>query len=323
MTTKFEKEIISEINAFRDDPSSIEHQIEVLRKAVSRLRSKDPFLTEIDNFISELPRIPRMKTVTYNKVLSQYCKKELKKFTKDPDNYNRYLIGSEIKGIVPDCYIKENASLIADDGADEANTVVSKILLNKIDKYKKGRDILTTDNYTQIGIATTEYDGENYYIIIFARNNVKDDSEPKLPNVDLTELKQAFDLYDHDHTEKIKIQEAIDGMRSVKFDRTNPELYGIIEELKEYEWCSWPRFAYHIHSRITDRSSDEGLKTLFNLFIDDPKRNTINFETFKRICGEIGENLSEEEMKNILEVTTETGKDISFEDFCQYMRLTN
>ena len=32
--------------------------------------------------------------------------------------------------------------------------------------------------------------------------------------------------------------------------------------------------------------------------------------------------MSDDEMKNILEITNQSGNDISFEDFCQYMKLT-
>ncbi len=320
MTTKFEKDIISDINSFRSDPRSVQHQIEVLRKGISRLRPNDPFLGEIDRFVQSIGSIKKMPNLTYNQTLSQACKEEVKKFSRD-EGYNKYRTGNQLKGIVSDAFIKENAALIADDGADEAETVVSKLLLNKADKEKKGRKMLTTPEYTQIGIASIEYNDENYIVIIFANNDCPDEGDPELPNGDLSLLKQAFDLYDHDGTQKIRIQEAIDGMQSVKFDQTNPVLYEIIEEMNENEWVSWPKFASHVWGRVTDRNTDEGLRTLFDLFIDNPKQDTITFETFKRICNEVGENMSDEEMRNILEVTTNSGKDISFEDFCQYMRL--
>lgn len=320
MSNKFEKDIIEEINTFRENPKSVQHQIEVLRKGISRLRANDPFLTEIDKFVNSISGIQKMKQVTYNKTLSLIARDEVKKFTRD-ERYNRYLTGSQLKGIVPAAFIQENAGLIADDGADEAETVVPKLLLNKADKDKKGRLMLTTPDYTQIGIASTEYDNENYIVIIFANNDCPDDSDPNLPPGDLSELKQAFDLYDHDGSQKIRIQEAVDGMKWVKFDKTNPVLFGIIEELENNEWCSWPKFAYHVWSRITDRNTDEGLRTLFDLFIDDPEKETITHDTFKRICTEVGESMSDEEIKNILEVTTQSGNDISFEDFCQYMKL--
>ena len=111
-------------------------------------------------------------------------------------------------------------------------------------------------------------------------------------------------------------------MRSVQFDKTNPILFDIICDLEGNEWRSLPKFAFHVYSSITDRNTDEGLRTLFDLFIDNPDKETITFDTFKRICNEVGENMSDEEMKNILEITTQSGNDISYEDFCQYMKLS-
>ncbi len=197
-----------------------------------------------------------------------------------------------------------------------------KLLLNKSDKEKKGRKILCTPEYTQIGIASRESEGENYYVILFANNDSIEEGDPQLPPGDLTDLKKAFDLFDHDGSQKIRIQECLEGMKSVNFDQTNPILYDIIRDLEGEEWCSWPKFAFHVYSCITDRNTDEGLRTLFDLFIDDPNKDTITFDTFKRICNEVGENMSDEEMKNILEITTQSGNDINFEDFCQYMKLT-
>ena len=46
---------------------------------------------------------------------------------------------------------------------------------------------------------------------------------------------------------------------------------------------------------MTDRQSREGLRTIFDLFIDDPDKGTITFETFKKICNEVECGLSEEQ----------------------------
>ena len=263
-----------------------------------------------------------MQPLSLNKTLSQIARDELKKFIRNESKYNPYLTGAQLKGIVPAGFLEQNAALIADSGADEAETVVPKLLLNKSDKEKKGRKILCTPEYTQIGIASRESEGENYYVILFANNDSIEEGDPQLPPGDLTDLKKAFDLFDHDGSQKIRIQECLEGMKSVNFDQTNPILYDIIRDLEGEEWCSWPKFAFHVYSCITDRNTDEGLRTLFDLFIDDPNKDTITFDTFKRICNEVGENMSDEEMKNILEITTQSGNDINFEDFCQYMKLT-
>ena len=322
MSIKFEKDILSELNSFRQNPKSIQHQIEVLAKGISRLRPKDPFLKDIDDFVGTIDTIPKMSPLTLNRTLCQIARDEVKKFSRNESTYTPYLTGNQLKGIVPGGFLEQNASLIADSGADEAETVVPKLLINKMDTQKIGRKLLCTPEYTQVGIASTEFEGENYYVLLLANNDVEETGEPELPNVDLSELKQAFDLFDHDGTQKIRIKECLDGMRSVNFDKTNPILYDIIRDLEDKEWCSWPKFAFHVYSCITDRNTDEGLRTLFDLFIDDPEKDTINLDTFRRICQEVGENMSDEELRNILEITTQSGNDISFDDFCQYMKLT-
>ena len=323
MSSQFEKDILLEINSFRQNPKSIQHQIEVLAKGISRLRAKDPFLKEIEEFIRTIDRIPKMGPLSLNKSLCQVAREEVKKYCRNESAYNCYQTGNQLKGIVPSGFLAQNSALIADSGADEAETVVPKLLLNRMDKDKKGRQILCTPEYTQVGIANKEFEGENFYVIAFANNDIDEDAEPDLPNVDLSELKQAFDLYDHDGSQKIRIQECIEGMKSVNFEKTNPVLFDIICDLEGNEWCSWPKFAFHVYSSITDRNTDEGLRTLFDLFIDNPDKETINLDTFRRICKEVGENMSDEKLKNILEITTQSGKDINFEDFCQYMKLAS
>ncbi len=350
MSAKFEKEIFKEINTFRQNPKSIQHQIEVLGKGISRLRPNDPFLKEIDEFIRTIDRIPKMPPVVLNPTLNQVAKDEAKKYSRNESTYNPYLIGNQLKGILPEGFLSQNPGLIADSGADEAQTIVPKLLLNKIDKERKGRKILCTSDYTQVGIANTEFEGENYYVIIFAKNDAPKtqtkaqiqtqaqskvqsqpqvlsqseqiEGEPELPNIDLSELKQAFDLYDTDGSQRINMKECIDGMKLIGFDKTNPILFDIIKDLEENEYVSWPKFAFHVYQCITDRNTDEGLRTLFDLFIDDPEKDTISLDAFRKICQEVGDNMSDEELKNILEITTQSGNDISFDDFCQYMKLT-
>jgi len=321
MLSKFENEIFSEINLFRENPKNIQHQIEVLGKGISRLRPKDPFLKEIDDFIHSIDRIPKMKTVELNESLCRVAKSEIKKYIQDENAEELILTGDELKGIIPNGFLAKNPAFIADSGADEAETLVPKLLLNKYDKEKKGRQILCNPNYTQVGISCYEKDGENYYILIFANEDSAEENDPELPNINLSELKQAFDLYDRDGSQKIKMKDCIDGLKMINFDKSNPVLFDIICELEGNEWCSWPKFAVHISNSISDRNSDEGLRTLFDLFIDDPNKETITFDTFKKICIEVGENMSDEEMKNILDATTQSGNDISFDDFCQFMKL--
>lgn len=320
MSNKFERDIISEINKFRQEPTTIKHQIEVLRRGLSRLRARDPFLREIDSFIEELELIPKMKSLEYNKQLSEICAQQVQLFCKDPDNYNRYCTGSDLKNIITPNYENEKPALIADEGADEADTVVTKLLLNKGDVLKKGREMLCTESYGQIGIASTEYKEEKYIIIIFVNNFQPEEEEPELPNIDLSELKQAYDLFDHEGIQRVNIPEVLEAMKSLKFDKMNPQIFNIMSELKDSTSCSWNKFAVHIVGRITDKYSDEGIRTIFNLFVDNPKRETISFDHFKKICDDLGEPVPKELISNMLKVPNEEGRELTFDDFYNYMK---
>ena len=173
MLDKFEKEIFNHINSFRTNPESIRHQIEILKIGLGRLASKDPFLFEIDDFIESLSKIPKMPPVVINKFLCDIAASEVKKYSKDEDNYGSFKTGKELEGILPENYMKENPALAADNGADYAESIVPKLLLNKLDEKRQGRKIMCTKEYTQVGIAKTKYNDENYYIIIFANNMPK------------------------------------------------------------------------------------------------------------------------------------------------------
>lgn len=316
MPSKFVKDLLNELNKWRRNPQSIAKQCELVKKGMSRFNAKDPFIGEIDSFISSIPKLPEMNELELNPELTKAAEIQVQEFAKN-EKYNRYQKGNALKKILPEGYLKQNPGLVADDGADEPSAVASKILLNKQDKGKVGRELLSNPDYTQVGLAQTVVDDENYVVIILADDKVVSE----LPDGDLTELKQAFDLFDKDGSNTIRIEEVIKAMKSMKFDETNPVLYEILNELSDNEIVSWPKFAFHVVKRISDRKNEDGLRTIFDLFIDNPKANTISVDTFKKICKEIGESLTDEELRHIIANTTENGMEISFSDFCQYMKL--
>jgi len=84
--------------------------------------------------------------------------------------------------------------MAADDGADEPINVLTKILLDKQDRLKEGRDILCDPKFIQVGIAHEVFDEENMVILIFATDYVEDEPEYELPPGELTELKKVFEI---------------------------------------------------------------------------------------------------------------------------------
>lgn len=320
MSSQFAQSVLSELNKFRSSPKSIQHQCELVRKGFSRIRAGDPFLNDIDFFLKQLDSMKELPVLEFNEILSEAAKRELPSF-RGKRGYLKYRRSNGVKGIVPEYYLVASPALAADDGADDPINVLTKILLDKQDRLKEGRDILCDPQFTQVGIAHEVYDEENMIIMIFAREFISDEPKFELPFGNITELKKAFDILDADGKEILNMNEIMETLDEMNFNKTDPTLYGIIKDLSDREKCSWPKFAYEVNKRMTDRQSREGLRTIFNLFIDNPDKGTITFDTFKKICYEIECGLSEQELNDIFKIAASNGDEITFKEFEEYMKV--
>ena len=320
MSSQFAQNVLLELNKFRSSPKSIQHQCELVRKGFSRIRAGDPFLNDIDFFLKQLDSMKQLPILEFNEILSEAAKRELPSF-RGKRGYLKYRRSNGVKGIVPEYYLVASPALAADDGADDPINVLTKILLDKQDRLKEGRDILCDPQFTQVGIAHEVYDDENMIIMIFAREFISDEPKFELPFGNITELKKAFDILDADGKEVLNMTEIMETLDDMRFNQTDPTIYKIIKDLADREKCSWPKFAYQVNKKMTDRQSREGLRTIFDLFIDNPDKNTITFETFKKICNEIECGLSEQQLNDIFKIAASNGDEITFKEFEEYMRV--
>ena len=322
MSTKFAQNVLKELNRFRTNPRSIQHQCELVRKGFSRIRHGDPFLKEIDYFIQELQSMNNLPALELNDTLTEAAQKELPNFI-DNTSYKKYKRTNDLGNIVPDMYMSASPALVADDGADEPINVLTKVLLDKQDRFKEGREILCDPKFTQVGIAHEVFEEENMVVIILATKYVDDEPEIELPKGDLTELKKAFDILDPNGKGKLDMGEVKKAMEKMHFYQTDPDLYSILKDLGDTEKCSWPKFANLVNSRLTDRKTRDGLGTIFNLFIDDPDKETITFETLRKICMELDMGISDTEIKEMLENSTNNGKELTFREFEEFMKINS
>ena len=79
----FKDELLIEANKFCTNPKSIELHVQNFRLGLSHLRPRDPFLLEIDAFISSLNDIKPMTSLKLNEVLSKAAEKQVEAFSRD------------------------------------------------------------------------------------------------------------------------------------------------------------------------------------------------------------------------------------------------
>ena len=147
---------------------------------------------------------------------------------------------------------------------------------------------------------------------------------PGLSSEEVDEIKQAFDLFDTNGTGKIDPKELKAAMQSLGFDSKNPTIYQLIADLDTPEAAknggvNFDDFVGSINNKLGDKESKEGIHRIFELFIDDPNADTITLSSLKKIAQELGENMSAEELKDMLERASANGTELTFDEFYEIM----
>jgi Ca2+-binding EF-hand superfamily protein len=154
--------------------------------------------------------------------------------------------------------------------------------------------------------------------------NVKKVERPGLSQDEVDEIRQAFDLFDTNGTGRIDPKELKAAMQSLGFDTKNPTIFQLIADLDTPEAAKkggieFEAFVEAINNKLGDKETKDGIRRIFDLFIDDPNSETITLASLRRIARELGEQMSNEELKDMLERASSNGTELSFEEFYDIM----
>ena len=73
-----------------------------------------------------------------------------------------------------------------------------------------------------------------------------------------------------------------------------------------------------ITSKLGDKESKGGISKIFELF-DDDRTRSINLNNLRRVAKELGETMTVDELKEMLERAASNGEEITLEDFYNIM----
>ena len=130
------------------------------------------------------------------------------------------------------------------------------------------------------------------------------------------DLKEAFDLLDFNKEGVVDIADAVQSLKTLEYDKNFPVLFKFMEEIGEGK-LTYDEFEKKIGVLLSDVHDDNGLRRMFELFINDKSKNVI--EALKRICSELGESFTEKDTEFIMKEVGD-GNAITFEKFMEFMK---
>ncbi|EDK45181.1 cell division control protein 31 [Lodderomyces elongisporus NRRL YB-4239] len=143
---------------------------------------------------------------------------------------------------------------------------------------------------------TRNFSGTNNHIN--SNNNVKQE----LAEEQKSEIREAFQLFDMDGDGQLDYHETKVAFRALGFDLSKREVLDIIREydLNDSHRLSYENFFKVVGEMILKRDPLEEIRRAFQLF-DTEGTGLISVRSLKKISRDLGENLSDEELKAMIE----------------------
>ena len=139
------------------------------------------------------------------------------------------------------------------------------------------------------------------------------------------EIKEAFDLFDTEGRNEIDAKELKVAMRALGFEPKKEEVRKILSDIgKNGEGViKFEDFAEIMTSKMLERDPVEEMKKAFMLICEEG-HDKITLKSLKKTAEELGENMTKEELQEMLEEADRDGDgEIGEEDFIKIMKKTN
>ena len=140
-------------------------------------------------------------------------------------------------------------------------------------------------------------------------------------NLNNPNLKNAFELLDYQQESQIDIPTVLKNLVALGYDKIHPELFDIFESFGELgqDKINYSDYITTISEIMNQKEEDAGLQRMYDLLLFNPQLDDIDYETLKKISREMGNVLTDMEIKYALKEAGD-GKTIPIESFIKFMK---
>ncbi|VDM19259.1 unnamed protein product [Hydatigera taeniaeformis] len=153
----------------------------------------------------------------------------------------------------------------------------------------------------------------------------KSDGNFRANAMETQEIQEAFELFDVDKTGYIDTKDLKVAMRALGFEPKKEEIKKLIAEYdpEGRGVLSFSDFLRMMSLKMQDKDAREEVLKAFKLF-DDDETGAISFKNLKRVAKELGENLTDEELQEMIDEADRDGDgEVNEAEFLRIMKKTN
>ena len=145
---------------------------------------------------------------------------------------------------------------------------------------------------------------------------------PVLSRKELGAVKKMFRLFqDRDGT--IDPHDVITSMQTLGLNEKSPVIYELFEELDTPEnsknRLDYEEFVDLLSQKLSDKDSQKSIERFYEAFLTNTNKDTIDFDVLKKVAQDVGDDITDEQIRKLLERCAQNGKDMTFEEFYDVM----
>mmetsp|Transcript_113972 Transcript_113972/g.300908 ORF Transcript_113972/g.300908 Transcript_113972/m.300908 type:complete len:182 (-) Transcript_113972:76-621(-) len=139
------------------------------------------------------------------------------------------------------------------------------------------------------------------------------------------EIKEAFDIFDSERTGRMDYHELKVAVRAMGFEIKKAEALDLMAryDREESGYIGYDAFEEIMAARYAAQDPMDEIKKAFELF-DEDKRGKISFKNLKRITRDLGEKLTDDELRGMIdEFDADQDGEINEDEFIAIMQQTS
>ena len=151
---------------------------------------------------------------------------------------------------------------------------------------------------------------------------MKSTKNSRLSRKELGSVKKLFRLY-QDREGTIDPHEIVTSMQTLKLNEKNPVIYELFEEFDTPEnsknRLDYDEFVDLLNEKLSDNDSQKAISRIYEVFLGDSPTETLSFEAIKKVVEDVGDDMTDTQIRELLERATQNGKDMTYEEFYAVM----
>ena len=159
------------------------------------------------------------------------------------------------------------------------------------------------------------------------------EEEKCLTQEEIDDLHLAFDLFlEENKNNKLNVNKLLENFKLIGLNTKHKNIFDFFNDIKNKE-ITFEEFIKQINKKLNENDNTEILFKIFNLFVNNINNNNennnsenenennknIKIENITKILNDLEDNLSLDEVKDIMKTVAKNGNEITFEEFCDIM----